>query len=387
MSGEAEEVVADDQKPELSIREELVAARDEVVARQESENVSGEQTGSDSVRAGSDRGDGRTAQGKFAPRQGQESTDQTTAAPAAGSQNPSGTATSPAISGVSGATHPAVALPAPTSWKAEEKVLWAKVPAEVQQIINRREQDIHRAITAQDEVRTVGNQFIQTSNEFAPILQARGITPVAFYKEALGIVSQLGHPDPAVRANMLRQLAHVNNVDPRLLIGQQQPGAPGQQPPPNVPIDQLVQRAVNEQFQARQRQEAEERNRAEMQATNSEIEAFRSKVDANGQPAYPYFDHVTSLMAAILGGGSATTLEEAYQLAVKAHPETSQLIAQAQQAQAQEAEKKRQAALAAKRKAGSVRGGPGNLPQANGAANRSIRDELKAAFEESRSRV
>lgn len=260
------------------------------------------------------------------------------------------------------------------------------MPAEVQHVINRREQDVARTVSAQDEVRLVGNQFMQTANEFAPVLQARGIAPVAFFKEALGIVSQLGHPDPAVRANMLRQLAHVNGIDPRSLIGQQ-PGAQGQQPPPNVPIDQLVQRAVNEQFQARQRQEAEQRNQAEMQATNSEIEAFRSKVDATGQPAYPYFDHVTSLMAAILGGGSATTLEEAYQLAVKAHPETAQLIAQAQAVQAQEAEKKRRNAEAARRKAGSIRSGPGGAPVTNGAGNRSIRDELKAAFEDARSRV
>lgn len=389
MSGEAEEVVADDTKPELSIREELEAARDEVVARQENEHGDG----NESVRTverdvGGRKSDSaairtRDPSGKFAKADGaaQEGSGVDGSVQSGAQPSVSGTISSGQQAGL----QQSVALPAPTSWKAEEKALWAKLTPDVQQILQRREQDIHRTISAQDEVRLVGNQFMQTANEYAPVLQARGITPVAFFKEALGIVSQLGHPDPAVRGNMLRQLAHINNVDVRFLSGQQ-PGAQGQPQPSNVPIDQLVQRAVNEQFQARQRQEAEQRERAEMQSVNSEIEVFRSKTDANGQPAYPYFDHVNSLMAAILGGGSATTLEEAYQLAVKAHPETSQLIAQAETAKAQEAEKKRQAAVAARRKTGSIRSGPGGSPSANGSA-RTIRDELKAAFEEARSRV
>lgn len=381
----AEEIVADeiDEKPELSIREELEAARDEVVARQENEHVSDDKLVQSD---GPARTDSRTrdATGKF--------TRESESGATGGQQSKAQQAAGTPPDGSAGQSQPSiqpVALPAPTSWKAEEKALWARVPAEVQHIINRREQEAHRAITAQDEVRSVGGQFIQTANEFAPVLQARGITPVAFFKEALGIVSQLGHPDPAVRGNMLRQLAHVNNVDPRFLIGpQQQPGASGQpQQAPNVPIDQLITRTVNERFQAIQQQQAQERERAEMQSTNSEIEAFRSKVDANGQPAYPYFDHVTSLMASILGGGVASTLEEAYELAVKAHPETSSLIAKAAEAAAKAAGEQRRKAENARRKAGSIRSGPGSPPAANGAGNRSIRDELKAAFEEARGRL
>jgi hypothetical protein len=289
------------------------------------------------------------------------------------------------VEGAAPAVAAPLALPAPNGWKAEEKALWAKVPPEVQHVINRREQDIHRTITAQDEVRLIGNQFVQTANEYSPVLNARGITPVAFFKEALGIVTQLGSPDLNVRAQMLRQLAQVNGVDLRSLIGQQ-PGAPGQQQQPNVPIDQIVQRSVNERFQAMQQAQAQERERAEMQATNSEIESFRSKTDASGQPAYPYFDHVTSLMASILGGGVATTLEEAYQLAVKAHPETSQLIAKAEQAAVKAKEEAQRKAQAKRRAAGSIRGGPGSSSQPNG-KDRSIRDELTAAFEEARGRV
>ena len=244
---------------------------------------------------------------------------------------------------------------------------------------------MHRAITAQDETRLVGNQFMQVASEHAPLIQARGGNPVGLFREFLGILGQIQNADPANRAQVFRNLAAQNGVDLRQLGLPPNPNVQGQQPP-NVPIDALVQRAVNEQFQARQRQEAEARERAEMQATNSEIESFRSKVDASGQPAYPYFDHVTSLMASILGGGVATTLEEAYQLAVKAHPETSKLITQAEQAAVKAREEAQRKAQAKRRAAGSIRGGPGSSAQPNG-KDRSIRDELTAAFEEHRGRV
>ena len=378
------EVMADEveEKPELSIREELEAARDEVVARQETED------GRVTADLGQQRVDSqpeterlRGPDGKF--------TRPTDTGTGNGPASVSGQLRSPADGSTAPATTAApvapVALPAPNGWKTEEKALWAKVPAEVQHIIQRRETDVARKIAEQDEVRLVGNNFMQAATEFAPIIQSRGGNPVALFREFLGIMSQIQNSDPANRAQLFRQLAAQNGADLRMLGIPQQAGAPGQAPP-NVPIDQLVQQTVNERFQAMQRQQAQERERAEMQATNSEIEVFRSKLDANGQPAYPYFDHVTSLMASILGGGVATTLEEAYQLAVKAHPETSQLITQAQQAAVKAKEEAQRKAQAKRRAAGSIRGGPGSSSVPNG-KDRSIRDELTAAFDEARGRL
>lgn len=391
-----DDVVADEtvEPKERTIREEIEAARDEINARGSSddrsepvrpvvENAGGGEGDTRQVQAG---GRQRGPDGKFTradadggrEEQPSAGTQQTTQQP--GQQSDGSTQ--------HGSVQP-VALPAPQSWSAEEKKLWAQVPAAAQQIVTRREQEAHRRITEQDEVRTIGNQFMSTANEFAPIIQSRGGNPVALFREFLGIIHQIQNSDPANRGALFRQLAMQNGADLRAMgqpTGPGTPNAQGQQQP-NVPIDQLVQRAVNEQFQARQRQEQEAREQAEIETTNREIEAFRSKVDANGQPAYPYFGHVTSLMASILGGGAASTLEEAYQLAVKAHPETSALIEQSNQAAARAAEEKRLKAQAARRKAGSIPPGVGNSPQANGAGNRSIRDELKAAFEESRGRV
>lgn len=391
MAKNTEEVVADEVTPEPTLREQIESARDEINARQENENGAG----NEQLRElGSSRGDaeippgpGRSPDGKFARRSESRAGDTPAEISAGVRPQSNGSPTGPAESSTTASTNAApVALPAPNGWKAEEKALWARVPPEVQHIIDRRERDVARKISEQDETRLVGNQFMAAANEYAPIIQARGGNPVGLFREFLGIMHQLHTSDPNNRANIFRHLAAQNGVDLRAFGIQPQPGAatPNQ---PNVPIDQLIQQQVNERFQAWNKQQEQQREQAEMQATNSEIEAFRSKVDANGQPAYPYFDHVTSLMASILSGGAASTLEEAYQLAVKAHPETSQLLAQAQAASEKAKEDARRKAEAARRKAGSLRTGPGSAPQANGAANRSIRDELKAAFEEARGRV
>jgi hypothetical protein len=264
------------------------------------------------------------------------------------------------------------------------------VPPEVQHIINRRESDVARKISEQDEVRLVGKGFMEAANEFAPVVQARGGNPVGLFREFLGILSQIHNSDPASRAALFQRLAANNGVDLRAFGTQpQQPGASGQPnlpSQPQIPLQTLIAQTVQQQFEARQAQEARAREAQEMQATANEIETFRGTLNEQGQPAYPYFDHVTSLMAAILSNGGAQTLPEAYQLAVRAHPETSKLIAQAEQvALAKKAEDKRR--LEAKRRAGgSLRGGPGNAAPANG-KDRSIRDELRAAFEEARARV
>jgi hypothetical protein len=382
-----DEVVADDtpEPKERSIREEIEAARDEINAREESgdgsgserlrevDGVSGRGESNSAEVQASNTGRVRGADGKFSR------TDESAGKADTGVQS----------SPVGGDPKPAeVTLPAPQSWSAQEKQLWSQLPPAAQQIVARREQEAHRRITEHDEIRGVGNQFMQAANEFAPMIQARGGNPVGLFREVLGIINQIHNSDPGNRANIFRQLAAQNGVDLRALGMQpQQSGAQPQNPQQhNVPIDQLVQRAVNEQFQARQRAEAQQREQAEMQAVNSEVEAFRSKLDANGQPAFPHFETVNGLMAAILSAGNATTLEEAYQLAVKAHPETSKAIEQQAQAAAQAAEDKRRKAEAARRKSGSLRTGAGSPTVANG-KDRSIRDELKAAWDDARGRI
>lgn len=239
---------------------------------------------------------------------------------------------------------------------------------------------MHRKLTEHDEVRSVGNQFISTANEHAQLIQARGGNPVALFKEFLGILHRLHTGDPATKAQLLRQVAAQNGVN------FDQPQSNGQAPSPqpqNFQLPPPVIQTVQEwnQFKARQEQDVRDREAAEMQQTTNEIETFRS------DSAHPHFNAVTGLMASIIRSGVASTLEEAYSLAVKAHPETSKALEAEATAKRQAEEATRQKALAARRKAGSIRSGPGGFtPELNGSKG-SVRDDLKAAMESVRGRI
>lgn len=369
-----EPVVADDvdaPEPERSIRDELESSLAEVNARHESE------VESPAGEAPADRGDGRTDKGRFASRAGQEPS---TAGPQpkdSGTQQPTA---GPASGAAPAAASAPTAVEPPQGWSAAEKAVWSTVPPAAQAAIVRREADMHRKFTEHDEVRSVGNQFMSAANEHAQLIQARGGNPVGLFREFLGLLNRIHTSDAAGRAQLFRQVAAQNGVN------FDQPPASGQAPSPQPQALQLpppVLQTVQEwnAFKARQEQDVRDREAAEMQQTTAEIETFRS------DPAHPHFTAVTGLMASIIRSGVASTLEEAYSLAVKAHPETSKALEAEATAKRQAEEAARQKAIAARRKAGSVRSGPGGAaPELNGSKG-SVRDDLKAAMESVRGRI
>ena len=361
------EVVADEvgaPEPERSIRDELVDSLAEVQAREEAPE-------SDPAPASASKA--RDAAGRFSASSAQAPADPERA----GSQRDPTQPAAPASASTAPAVEP------PSGWTAQEKAVWATVPAAAQSAIARREQDFHRKLTEHDEVRNVGNQFMAAANEYAPLIQARGGNPAGLFREFLGILHRLHTGDPATKAQLLRQVGLQNGVN----LDQQPPGS-GQAPPPsqqpNFQLPAPVMQTVQEwnQFKARQAQEAQQREAYEMQQTTAEIEAFRS------DGAHPHFNAVTGLMTSILRSEVVSTLEEAYQLAVKAHPETSKALEAEATAKRQAEEAVRQRAQAARRKAGSLRSGPGGIPptELNGSKG-SVRDDLKAAFESARGRI
>ncbi len=369
------EVVADDveaPEPERSIRDELESSLAEVNARHESDP-------DNSAGAVADRGDGRTTNGRFVAREAQGRVD------AAVSDQSQGTSKPPSDGAGTTAVQPVAGQPAavepPQGWSAQEKAVWATVPPAAQAAISRREQDFHRKLTEHDEVRNVGNQFMSTANEHAQLIQARGGNPVALFKEFLGILHRIHTTDAPSRAQLFRQLAAQNGVS----LDQPQPN--GQTPSPQPQGFQLpppVLQTVQEwnAFKSQQEQAKRDQEAAEMQQTTAEIETFRS--DA----AHPHFNAVTGLMASIIRSGVASTLEEAYSLAVKAHPETSKALEAQATAARQAEEAARHKAAQARRKAGSIRSGPGGVPpsELNGSKG-SVRDDLKAAMESVRGRI
>src|SRR5690606_34903978 len=68
-------------------------------------------------------------------------------------------------------------------------------------------------------------------------------------------------------------------------------------------------------------------DQATRQQTMSQIDAFRGATNPDGSLKHLYFDNVRPLMATLMQSGQATTLEDAYEIAIHAHPEVRKLLA------------------------------------------------------------
>lgn len=271
--------------------------------------------------------------------------------------------------------------------------MWASLPPVARAEIARREADIHKQLTRQDDERTYGRQFAEISQAHAPLIQKAGVHPLRLYQDFLGIMTVLNGNDPASKAALLRDVAMRNGLDMRSLLGlppgqqsnQGQPAAgdpsPGTAsiPPQFVAQVNELQARLDRQQQAADAQRTQQQE-AEQQQTLSTIESFRSK------PENRHFDSVRDHMVALLNADAVTTLEEAYDAACWARPDIRALIQKEQTDQAEVERKKRELVARARAKSGSVRGGSGSV--ASGAPQeRSLHEELTANFAEARSRV
>ncbi len=93
-------------------------------------------------------------------------------------------------------------------------------------------------------------------------------------------------------------------------------------------VGQLTDYFAN--FQQNQQQQA-------ISETNSQIEAFRSQTDGQGNPLYPHFETVRSDMGLLLSQGRVTDMKAAYDQAVYMNPEVRTQILEQEKTAAREA--------------------------------------------------
>lgn len=304
----------------------------------------------------------RDATGKFAKQEGLAPTSETVqvapATPALAQEPPSET------------------IPPPHSLKAAVKAAWDTYPVEIKQELVRIEQEAQKGKT---EWSAKGERLNRFDAIVAPIqdrLTLSGIAPDAYFAALSRADEMLRGPD---KQNALAQLAQMYGIP--LQGGRQpEPGQPQQQQA-QIPVDPHIQaltqqvmglqQTLSQQQQLTQQQEAQ-RQLAETQALQNDVEAFRKD--------NLYFDNVKDDMANLLRSGLAENLEQAYEKACKIHPEVSQLLAAAI---------KPPVAPAPVPVALSVTGAPvvANAAPAVAFANSDIEDDVRRAFEEVNGRV
>lgn len=276
---------------------------------------------------------------------------------------------------------------APVSWSAEDKAEFAKLTPAAQKIIARRESERDKAYQQKaDEAAQLKRRYDGIEQVLAPRRQEMAIRGV---NEAQAIHQLLSINDFATKdpAGYIQWAAQQLKVD----LGQMAAPAEQQQTDPHIrALDERIARF--EQMTAQQqRAAAEAQQRAQQQAHQmslSDIEAFASEADARGAPARPYFQHVLNDLLPITqlirqanpSLPNREVLQQAYERAVWANPETRQAVQELARRQ-EEAKRTAEAAKKAadaKRAASSITGAPGGVAAAG--PKDTLREELAAAF-------
>lgn len=244
---------------------------------------------------------------------------------------------------------------APGSWKAEAKALFDKLDPLVQQEVLRREGDFHKGIESYKARAQVAERFEQAIAPYLPTIQKLGVSPEQAVSALMRADHTLRHAPPAVKAAEFQKLAQMYGID----LSQE--------------IDPNVAALQNEVYQLREQQRLfqEQQQQQVSQTVNTDIERFAS------EPGHEHFEVVRAHMAALLQGGQAKDLQDAYDQAVYATPQTRNALI-AQQLEKQRAEARKKAEEAKKAAAVNV---PARGAIAAAGPRGSIEDTIRAEAE------
>lgn len=275
-----------------------------------------------------------------------------------------------------------VEIKPPQSWKEGAKAAWAQVPEAARLEVLRREKEITGIVAAAGEDRKYASTMKQAFAPFEAQIRAEGSTPEAAIGKLLNTAMALRTAPPAHKARLVASMITDFNIPLEPLVAALQ-GQPAPQGQPQQPQQQNVDpAAIAEQVRAQLMQQlGAQRDSSLVAKANEEINALLEKQPMHGPDGTDYSEEIRADMADIIerkaARGLKISLEAAYSLAAREHPEVSKVLAK--QERAAVAAKTPVSTQRARAAASSVRHESATQPVTK-AEGSSLRDTLKAAF-------
>lgn len=254
---------------------------------------------------------------------------------------------------------------------------WKDLPLDVRTELHDREREFHQQLTRYDEDRNFGKKVKEVVDPYAPFIKSLGADPIQAVDYLIKTDYALRTAAPEQRKALFMKAAADYGVT---FAGDELNTQSGHVSDPRV--ETLQQRL--ERLERDQQSVTQERQLAEQHSIEQQIADFSSK------PENVYFETVSPMMASLLSSGQASSLEQAYDMAVYANPETRALQLAAQQGaeQSQRSEQEKAQAAAARRASVSVTGAPGLAVPASGQNSAgSLEDDIRNAIQSASSRV
>lgn len=266
---------------------------------------------------------------------------------------------------------PAETIRPPSSWSAAAKAKFAAMDPDLQKEVLKREDDFHNGIDGYKTKAKFADAMYKEIQPYEAMIRSQGSTPEASIRNLLGVAYQLSTGTPHQKQQVIASIAQMYGVE------MPQSGEEMQQMDPTV---QALQQQIQQLMQERE-QEKHQRETSTTATLSDEIEAFKA------DPKNLYFENVRAHMSALLQGGRATGLQDAYDQAIWANPEVRQqlLAQQAKEAEAARLEAQKKEAIDAKRSAG-INTRPKSGIASAAPAGQSITDTMEAVFNDIQSR-
>lgn len=251
---------------------------------------------------------------------------------------------------------------APSSWSAEDKAEFAKLPTTIQERFARRATESERAISQKmqelgEHERYLSNlaEVAQTLEPYREQLDLDGISPAQAINQFFAL-QKLLDKDPEAG---IREIARRYDLDLNSVVAPKQ----GQQQL-HPALQQMVER--QERLEAELRRRDEDHQQRVMGSYEQQVMEFAEATDEKGNPLHPHLENLIYDMQPIVGQLRAENksrhpqeiLKEAYDRALWSNPKTreSALKSQAMQEEAKRIAKENERAQAAKRASKSISG-------------------------------
>ena len=256
-----------------------------------------------------------------------------------------------------------LSLAPPSSWAPAAKAAYATLPPEVQEAVARREQEVNNGFRKLQEYKGL--------DDYVEMAKSSGTT----LKDAL---DRYRAAEDALEKDFgggIVQLCSMYGVHPLQLASMFTRAFGGQAgQPQGLPQADPQQSLIARRLAATEetvRTLISERERAEQEAINASLEAFATD--------HMYFEDVRQDMALLIREGRANTLDEAYDIACRMHPQIRDLLIKEQAAPQNARARVDQARRASSSlKTGAPVGSPSGGSQSN-----SLREALADAWDSS----
>jgi hypothetical protein len=226
----------------------------------------------------------------------------------------------------------------PASWKKDYHDVWQTADDRMKEYAWQREEQMKAGVQPLMEKARMADQFQEVLNPYMETIRGLGIEPTQAVKALMEADHALRYSDPQQKQQLFMRLAQQYGVN---LGGELQ-----QQPfDPNISALQQELNKVRGEVMSWKEQQEQLQNQSLM----SEINSFALQAE--------HFEEARPTMIALLNSGVASTLEEAYEKAVRLDDNLYQQVQQSQQAKIETQQKvaANQAAKKARAAAVSVR--------------------------------